>query len=61
MLGRIETKEKIPDFIAEVKEGKEEPDGLRAPGVQGYDPRAKIIKQATDDVFEATGATENPC
>ena len=26
---------------------------------KNYDPRAKIIKQATDDVFEATGA-ENP-
>jgi citrate synthase len=59
MLGRIETKENIPDFIAGVKEGKERLMGFGHRVYKNYDPRAKIIKQATDDVFEATGA-ENP-
>jgi citrate synthase len=59
MLGRIGTKENIPDFIAGVKEGKERLMGFGHRVYKNYDPRAKIIKQATDDVFEATGA-ENP-
>jgi citrate synthase len=59
MLGRIETKENIPDFIAGVKEGNERLMGFGHRVYKNYDPRAKIIKQATDDVFEATGA-ENP-
>jgi citrate synthase len=56
MLKRIETKENIPDFIAGVKEGKERLMGFGHRVYKNYDPRAKIIKQATDDVFEATGA-----
>ncbi|HEX7300738.1 MAG TPA: citrate synthase [Solirubrobacteraceae bacterium] len=55
MLKRIETKENIPDFIAGVKEGDERLMGFGHRVYKNYDPRAKIIKQATEDVFEVTG------
>src|SRR5262245_44408030 len=55
MLRRIDTKENIPDFIAGVKEGKERLMGFGHRVYKNYDPRAKIIKKATDDVFEVTG------
>jgi citrate synthase len=56
MLKRIETKENIPDFISGVKDGKERLMGFGHRVYKNYDPRAKIIKSAADDVFEATGA-----
>src|SRR5438270_8219256 len=59
MLKRIENKENIPDFIAGVKEGNERLMGFWHRVYKNYDPRAKIIKSAADDVFEATGA-KNP-
>jgi citrate synthase len=55
MLRRIETKERIPDFIEGVKRGDERLMGFGHRVYKNYDPRAKIIKQATDDVFEVTG------
>jgi len=55
MLKRIETKDRIPDFIAGVKRGDERLMGFGHRVYKNYDPRAKIIKQATDDVFEVTG------
>jgi citrate synthase len=55
MLRRIETKENIPDFIGGVKEGKERLMGFGHRVYKNYDPRAKIIKKAADDVFEVTG------
>src|SRR3954462_3633488 len=55
MLRRIETKENIPDFMNGVKEGKERLMGFGHRVYKNYDPRAKIIKKATDDVFEVTG------
>jgi citrate synthase len=58
MLRRIETTENIPDFIAGVKEGNERLMGFGHRVYKNYDPRAKIIKQATEDVFEVTG--KNP-
>jgi citrate synthase len=58
MLKRIETKENIPDFIAGVKEGNERLMGFGHRVYKNYDPRAKIIKKACDDVFEVTG--KNP-
>jgi citrate synthase len=58
MLKRIETKENIPDFIKGVKEGDERLMGFGHRVYKNYDPRAKIIKQATEDVFEVTG--KNP-
>ena len=55
MLKRIETKENIPDFIAGVKNGDERLMGFGHRVYKSYDPRAKIIKTAADDVFEVTG------
>jgi citrate synthase len=58
MLKRIETKENIPDFIAGVKQGDERLMGFGHRVYKNYDPRAKVIKKACDDVFEVTG--KNP-
>ncbi len=58
MLRRIETKENIPDFIEGVKDGDEKLMGFGHRVYKNFDPRAKIIKKATDEVFEVTG--KNP-
>jgi citrate synthase len=58
MLRRIESKENIPDFITGVKDGNERLMGFGHRVYKNYDPRAKIIKKATEDVFEVTG--KNP-
>ena len=55
MLRRIERKDNIPKFIEGVKEGDERLMGFGHRVYKNYDPRAKIIKKATDDVFEVTG------
>lgn len=55
MLRRIESKENIPGFIEGVKAGNERLMGFGHRVYKNYDPRAKIIKQAADDVFEVTG------
>ena len=55
MLRRIGSKENIPDFIEGVKNGKERLMGFGHRVYKNYDPRAKIIKKACDDVFEVTG------
>ena len=55
MLTRIGTADKVPDFITGVKEGKERLMGFGHRVYKNYDPRAKIIKKACDDVFEVTG------
>jgi citrate synthase len=55
MLKRIETKDKIPAFVEGVKNGNEKLMGFGHRVYKNYDPRAKIIKQAADGVFEVTG------
>ena len=55
MLRRIGSKENIPDFIKGVKDGNERLMGFGHRVYKNYDPRAKIIKKACDDVFEVTG------
>ena len=55
MLNRIGMTDNIPDFIGGVKEGKEKLMGFGHRVYKNYDPRAKIIKKACDDVFEVTG------
>ncbi|MGK2936751.1 MAG: citrate synthase [Solirubrobacteraceae bacterium] len=55
MLRRIESVENIPDFIAGVKAGEERLMGFGHRVYKNYDPRAKIIKTAAEDVFEVTG------
>jgi citrate synthase len=57
MLKEIGSKNNIPAFIKEVKEGKGEKRlmGFGHRVYKNYDPRAKIIKQTADQVFEVTG------
>ena len=58
MLKRIERKENVPNFIAGVKQGNERLMGFGHRVYKNFDPRAKIIKKAVDEVFEVTG--KNP-
>jgi citrate synthase len=58
MLRRIERKENIPDFVEGVKKGDEKLMGFGHRVYKNFDPRAKIIKQAVEEVFEVTG--KNP-
>jgi len=56
MLDEIGTKENIPAFVEQVKTGK----GSKLMGFghrvyKNYDPRARIIKQAAEEVFKVTG------
>src|SRR3712207_3383443 len=55
MLRRIATKDNIPAFIDGVKNGDERLMGFGHRVYKNYDPRAKIIKKACEDVFEVTG------
>src|SRR5579859_5784768 len=55
MLRRIGSIGNIPDFIKGVKEGNERLMGFGHRVYKNFDPRAKIIKKATEDVFEVTG------
>jgi citrate synthase len=55
MLKRIGTKDNIKDFMQGVKDGNERLMGFGHRVYKNYDPRATIIKKATDDVFEVTG------
>ncbi|MFD1859662.1 citrate synthase [Aeromicrobium camelliae] len=55
MLKRIKTKDNVPAFIEGVKNGDERLMGFGHRVYKNYDPRAKIIKKATEDVFEVTG------
>jgi len=55
MLRRIETKDNVADFVAGVKDGKERLMGFGHRVYKNYDPRARIIKKAAEDVFEVTG------
>lgn len=55
MLDEIGTKENIPGFIKEVKEGKGRLMGFGHRVYKNYDPRANIIKKLADQVFEVTG------
>ena len=55
MLRRIGSKDNIPGFIEGVKAGKERLMGFGHRVYKNYDPRARIIKGAAEDVFEVTG------
>ncbi len=55
MLRRIGSVDQVPDFIEGVKNSNERLMGFGHRVYKNYDPRAKIIKKATDDVFEVTG------
>ncbi len=55
MLRRIKTTDNVPDFIEGVKAGNERLMGFGHRVYKNFDPRAKIIKKACDEVFEVTG------
>jgi citrate synthase len=60
MLKSIGHVSKVPEFIKEVKEGDGETRlmGFGHRVYKSYDPRAKVIKQVADEVFDVTG--KNP-
>jgi citrate synthase len=55
MLQRIERTDNIPDFLKGVEAGKERLMGFGHRVYKNYDPRARIIKSAAEDVFAVTG------
>jgi citrate synthase len=54
MLRRIGSVENIPDFLERVKNREEKLMGFGHRVYKNYDPRARIIQQHMDEVFEAT-------
>jgi citrate synthase len=55
MLTEIGDVERVPDFIEHVKAGDGRLMGFGHRVYKNYDPRAKIIKQVADEVFEIAG------
>jgi len=55
MLMEIGSVEKIPAYIKKVKSGEVRLMGFGHRIYKNYDPRAKIIKEVADEVFEVTG------
>ena len=55
MLKEIGSKDGVPGFIKKVKAGEGRLMGFGHRVYKNYDPRAKIIKQVADEVFEVTG------
>jgi len=55
MLDEIGSKDKIPGFIKDVKDGKRRLMGFGHRVYKNFDPRASIIKKLADQVFEVTG------
>jgi citrate synthase len=54
MLRRIESTENVPEFLERVKQRDEKLMGFGHRVYKNYDPRARIIQQYIDEVFEAT-------
>jgi citrate synthase len=55
MLMEIGSKDHVPEFIKKVKGGEGRLMGFGHRVYKNYDPRAKIIKEVADQVFEVTG------
>ena len=55
MLAEIGSVARVPAFVKRVKEGEGRLMGFGHRVYKSYDPRAKIIKQTADQVFEVTG------
>jgi len=58
MLDEIGSKDRIPSYIERVKSGQVKLMGFGHRIYKNYDPRARIIKHAAEQVFEVTG--KNP-
>jgi citrate synthase len=55
MLMEIGSKDKVPEFLKQVKGGSGRLMGFGHRVYKNYDPRARIIKQIADQVFEVRG------
>lgn len=55
MLREIGSKDKVPELVRQVKEGKRLLMGFGHRVYKNYDPRAKIVKRIADEVFGVTG------
>jgi citrate synthase len=55
MLDEIGSRDRIPAYIEQVKAGRCKLMGFGHRVYKNYDPRARIIKQAAEQVFEVTG------
>jgi len=55
MLRQIGSKDKIPQFVQDVKDRKDLLMGFGHRVYKNYDPRARIIKRLAEQVFEVTG------
>jgi citrate synthase len=55
MLDEIGTKDNVPAYIRKVKDGHGKLMGFGHRVYKNFDPRATIIKQVADEVFEVTG------
>ncbi len=55
MLGEIGSKEKVPEFVKKVKTREALLMGFGHRVYKSYDPRAKIIREIAERVFEVTG------
>jgi citrate synthase len=58
MLDVIGSKDRVPAYIQEVKSGRGKLMGFGHRVYKNYDPRARIIKWAADQVFEVTGRNQ---
>jgi len=59
MLHEIGTLSNVPTYIERVKKGEFKLMGFGHRVYKNYDPRARIIKQVADQVFEVTGHNQN--
>jgi citrate synthase len=57
MIERIGSVDRIPEFVAGVKAGKERLMGFGHRVYKNYDPRAKVIKRMADQVLSVTGSS----
>jgi citrate synthase len=55
MLREIGSVDRVPEYVRRVKAGELRLMGFGHRVYKNYDPRAKIIKQVTDEVFKVTG------
>jgi len=55
MLREIGSVDRVPEYVRRVKAGELRLMGFGHRVYKNYDPRARIIKQVTDEVFEVTG------
>jgi citrate synthase len=56
MLERIGSRDKVPAFVEAVKRGEGRLMGFGHRVYKSYDPRARIVKNTADRVFEVTGS-----